>query len=563
MPRVGIDDNFFDLGGDSIVSIQLVSRARAAGLLVSPRDVFRHRTVEALAAAAEVVTGTTGVVPDQGTGPLGRTPIASWLRERSGPIGRYSQSKMLRVPAGLGLERLADALQAVLDHHDALRMTLKRAVSGGEWELEIRGRGSVRAADCVERVDVSGLEGEALRAVTEEGSRAARLRLDPDGGVMVQAVWFDAGPGRPGQLLLALHHLVVDGVSWHILVPDLAAAWQAAAAGQAPALQPVGTSLRRWAELLAASAHDPDRRAETERWAHRLRAAGPLLGSRPLDPARDTVATVRTLTLTLPQEETAPLLTTVPAAFRAGVNDVLLTALALAVGYRRHRSAGGGGNAVLVDVEGHGREEFTSGVDLSRTVGWFTSIHPLRLDPGRIDWSRVWDGGPTVADAFKQVKEQVRELPDNGLGFGLLRHLNPETEQLLAGRPAPELAFNYLGRFAAPDAVAAADWGAAAGADVITADADPDMPLAHVLEINAVTQDHPEGPRLVANWSWPEGVLSETDVKELGTLWFRALKSLTACAENSEMQSRTPSDLPLVSLSQAEIDLLESDWRMS
>ncbi|WSR13799.1 amino acid adenylation domain-containing protein [Streptomyces sp. NBC_01207] len=562
VPRVGIDDNFFDLGGDSIVSIQLVSRARAAGLAFSPRDVFRHRTVEALAAAAETVTGPV-VVPDQGIGKLGRTPIVSWLRERGGPIGRYSQSKVLRVPSDLGLERLTDALQAVFDHHDALRMRLERAVDGGAWELEIRERGAVRAADRVERVDVSGLEADALRAVIEERSAAARARLDPDGGVMVQAVWFDGGPGRPGRLLLALHHLVVDGVSWHILVPDLAAAWQAVAAGKTPDPQPVGTSLRRWAELLTGSANDPDRRAETEKWVGRLRNAGPRLGSRPLDPARDTVATARTLSLTLPPDETAPLLTTVPAAFNAGVNDVLLTALALAVAYRRHRSGGSGDHAVLVNVEGHGREEFTSGVDLSRTVGWFTSIHPLRLDPGRIEWSRVWDGGPAVADAFKRVKEQVRELPDNGLGFGLLRHLNPDTARELAGRPDPEIAFNYLGRLAAHDADGAVDWGTADGADVITADADPLMPLAHVLEINAVTQDHRDGPRLVANWSWSEEILSETDVRELGRLWFRALKSLSICAENSEINSRTPSDLPLVSLSQAEIDLLESDWRMS
>ena len=231
LERVGIDDNFFALGGDSIMSIQLVSRARKAGLVITPRAVFQHQTVAALAAMAGLVQETAAALPDLAVGALPATPIMRWLAERGGPIERFNQAMLLQVPAGLRQEQLVAALQALLGHHDALRLRMAGAGTGAEWTLEIAPPGAVQAADCLHRVDVAGMDDAALRAAISEQALAAELRLAPSAGTMVQAVWFDAGAQRTGRLLLTIHHLAVDGVSWRILVPDLAAAWAAIARG--------------------------------------------------------------------------------------------------------------------------------------------------------------------------------------------------------------------------------------------------------------------------------------------------------------------------------------------
>ncbi|MEU5052620.1 amino acid adenylation domain-containing protein [Streptomyces sp. NPDC021096] len=573
LETVGIDDNFFELGGDSILSIQLVSRARKAGLVVSPADVFRCKTVEALSAVAVTAEADGAVAEDplEGTGPLQPTPIVHWLRERGGPMEGFNQSVLLSVPATLGQVRLTAAVQALLDHHDALRMRLSRTAGDGRWELEIAERGAVRADACVRRVDVAGTDEEARRAVTAEEALAARDRLAPDDGAMVQAVWFDAGPRESGRLLLVLHHLVVDGVSWRILLTDLEAAWAELAAGRRPAPEPTGTSLRRWADGLTALARSSARAAELTTWQGVLEGDDPLLGGRAFDPRVDVVGSARSVTMSLPVEETEALLTRVPAAFHAGVNDVLLTGLALAVADRRRRLGRGGDSSVLLHLEGHGREEAVVGADLSRTVGWFTSIYPVRLDTAVGDWDEVWAAGPAVGDALKRVKEQLRALPDNGVGYGLLRHLNPETGPVLAALAQPQIGFNYLGRFAVGERAGhgagsgvpgAGDWRPVAEDTGLTG-ADPRMPLPHALSVNAMTEDHADGPRLTVTWSWPGELLAEADMRDLAEAWFRALRVLIEHTRDPEAGGHTPSDVPLVSLSQADLDLVQKMWRSS
>ncbi|MEV5243627.1 amino acid adenylation domain-containing protein, partial [Streptomyces cinnamoneus] len=330
LERVGIDDSFFELGGDSIVSIQLVSRARRAGLLLSPRDIFQHRTVEALAAIAQTVEEEGPQETDSTVGAVPLTPITHWLAETGGPIDGFNQAVVVRTPATATLESITDALQALVDHHDALRMRLSRP-EGGSWDMDIRPQGAVACQDVVRRVETAGIHGDELRTLTAEETRTAQEGLDPDSGVMLQAVWFDAGPSTAGRLLLMVHHLVVDGVSWRILLPDLATAYEAVTAGRTPDLEPVGTSFRTWAQGLVEAATSEERTAELDIWTSMLSTEDPQLGNRPLDPEIDVTATSDTLTLTLPPEVTGPLLTTVPATFHAGINDILLTGFALAI----------------------------------------------------------------------------------------------------------------------------------------------------------------------------------------------------------------------------------------
>ena len=556
--RVGIDDNFFELGGDSIISIQLVSRARKAGLAISPRAVFQHQTVAALAAVAVATQEAASDLRDVATGPLPLTPIMHWLVERGGPLERFHQAMLLQVPAGLRGEDLSAALQAVIDHHDALRLSL---ISAAQDEsdvvtLQIAPAGTGDAASCVRRIDACGLDADAWRACIAQEAQMAVARLAPAAGVMVQAVWFDAGAQQPGRLLLIIHHLAIDGVSWRILLPDLVAAWGALRDGRIPALGPRGTSLRYWARRLVAEAQDPERVAELSFWSGMLSAPAVSLVEGALDRGRDISARAGRLTLNLPASVTGALLTRTGAVFHAGINDVLLTGLVLAVLSWCRRRGRGSETAVLIDIEGHGREEIFADVDLSRTLGWFTSLFPMRLDAGALELAAALRGGPALGRAVKSIKEQMRAVADRGVGYGLLRYLNGETALQLAGFPTPEVGFNYLGRFPAPGA---ADWTAAAET-VELGGSDPAMPLAHCMEVNALTLDGADGATLIAHWSWAADLFSEQEAHDLAQGWFAVLEALVRHAEQPGAGGRSPCDLPLLRLSQDEIERIESKY---
>ncbi|CCH30005.1 non-ribosomal peptide synthetase [Actinosynnema sp. NPDC047251] len=474
--RIGVDEGFFDLGGDSIVSIQLVSRARAAGVVITPRQVFDLRTPAALAAVA--TTATTAERPEEAWGEVPPTPIVRWLLDLPAGAKGFSQAVLLRTPE-LTETRLRAALDTLVGTHDMLRARLVGQA------LTVEPTGSA---------DLRWLDGEVDWAA--EAARAQR-ELDPE-RTMVRAV------GARGRLLLVIHHLVVDEVSWRILIPDLAAACRG------ESLPATGTSFRRWARTLTAL----DLSAEIPHWHRVLAADEPLLGARPLDPARDTTATMAHLRITAgaPPAEVAK-------ACHARIDDVLLTALALAV-----REDGG---PVLVDLEGHGRADIAPDVDTSRTVGWFTSIHPVRLEPG----SRT---------PLKTVKEQLRATPST-IGFGLLRDRLPE-------RPGPQIAFNYLGRAtAAPDG----EWTPAPENTGLAGGADADMPATHAVEVNV----EDVAGELVATWSWPSGVLTGTEVRALAERWAHHVAELARSTESGH----TPSDFPLVALTQRDVDALAHD----
>ncbi|WP_086784436.1 non-ribosomal peptide synthetase [Streptomyces caniscabiei] len=533
LERVGVDDDFFALGGDSIVAMQLVGRARAAGLRISPRLVFRHRTVAALGTVAEAADASAPRPADDGTGTVPLTPVMHWLRELGGPFASYHQAALVRTPAALDLPGLTAVLRALVDRHDLLRARLVRpsAEDTDGWSLHVPPVGTADPAGWIERVDVSGLDAVALGEAVREHTVAARASLDPDAGVMVRAVWFDAGDA-PGRLLLMGHHLVVDGVSWRVLLPDLAAAWQDVSAGRPVGLPPVETSFARWSRLLTELAGRPEREAELPVWEGILAGgAASLPLARDRDPDRDTSATRREVVLRLPAEHTGPLLSAVPAAFGAAVNDVLLAGLALAFADRRRRD-GGADTSVLVDLEGHGREEELGGdgVDLSRTVGWFTSVYPVRLDAGPADSDEAFAGGPAAAEAVRRVREHLAALPANGVGYGMLRHLNPRTREVLAAYEPPRVEFNYLGRFGIPEET---DWSYAPEEDAADIGSEGSMREGHALEINVVTEDRADGPVLAAHWSYLEGLLPRDTVQDLAETWFRALRGLVAWAERN------------------------------
>ncbi|KPI15766.1 amino acid adenylation domain protein [Actinobacteria bacterium OK074] len=550
LERVGADDGFFELGGDSISSMQLVSRARRAGLVMTPRHVFEEKTPERLAAvvAATGAAEHATAVADIGVGEVPWTPVMRAFGPRAAGA-RFAQWTTVGAPAGLGLDVLTAGLAAVLDTHDMLRA---RTVPG-EPRLIVGEPGSVDAARAVVRVAATDAAADALDGIAGRAARAAAERLDPASGVMARAVWVDAGPGRTGRVVLVAHHLVVDGMSWRILLPDLQTACEAVAAGRVPVPEPVGTSFRRWARLLTEQAREASRTAELDDWTALLGDPEPPLAHRELDPAVDTAHTLRRRSWTVPREQAATLVGRTPGAFHCGVRDVLLATLAGAVTHWRRDTAHG----LLVDVEGHGREPL-AGVELSRTVGWFTGVRPVRLAVTAAGLDDAMAGGPAAGTLVKAVKEQVRAVPGDGLGHELLRRLNPVTGPVLAAAPTPQIGFNYLGRFAAgATAGTVGDWQLA-GESAVGGSTEPDLPAMHVVEGLAVIRDTPDGPELTVTLNWPGQLLADTDVERLGRTWVRMLNGLAAHTVALAAGGHTPSDFHLLDLEQDEVDQFEA-----
>ncbi|WP_256861158.1 condensation domain-containing protein, partial [Streptomyces tsukubensis] len=370
---------------------------------------------------------------------------------------------------------------------------------------------------------------------------------------MAQFVWFDAGPSVAGRLLLVLHHLVVDGVSWRVLLPDLAAAWVRVCSGGEVVLPGVGTSVRRWAHALAEEACGELRVGELGRWEEVLRGSDVVVGWRRPDPVVDTMGTLDSVRVEVPVGVTEVLLTRLPAVFRGGVNDGLLAALVMAVAKWRP----GGGSSLLVRLEGHGREEVVvPGADLSRTVGWFTSMFPVRLEVAGFDLEEAFAGGDAAGAVVKAVKEQLLAVPDKGVGYGLLRYLNGAAGRVLGAYPEPQVGFNYLGRFSAsdmPEELRGVGFGQVLEWDDGGGVFDADMPVLSALEINSFVADRGRGPCLEAVFGFPSGVLGREDVAGLAGWWRAALTALAGHVGGPGAGGLTPSDLPLVRVGQGRI----------
>jgi len=540
---VGVDDDFFELGGDSIISIGLVGQARRHGLALSPRLVFERRTPEALALAAAPAAEPQRA-PDTGVGRVPPVPILAGLRDDAVGIDGFFQSMCVQTPAGADRATIAAMLQALLDRHDLLRARLDRADG---WALHVPEPGAV-ASDALLEAVAAPHDPAELAALLDAAEERAVRRLDPDRGVVLQAVFADAGPDRRGRLLLVAHHIVVDGVSWRILGEDLAEMWRRHRAGRPMTPDPVPTAFRTWTEALHEEAEK--RVAELPRWRAELDPHGLCpVGDRPLDPARDTIGSTRSHTITLPAEVTGRLLGTVPAAFGGTVNDVLLTALAMALRGDRPEAA------VLVDLEGHGRESAAvdEALDLSRTVGWFTTIAPVRLDPGPVRWEEFLAGGAPMAGAAKRVRTQVESRPDRGIGYAALRALHPDRAAAWAGTATPPVLFNYLGRFDT-GAPGGQDWALAPERPELGERADPTTAAGYPLEINAAVT----GGSLAATFTWPDAVLTEAAVAEVAQRFTAALAALAAHAPEPGGWGRTPVDFPLVALAQEDVDALDA-----
>ncbi|WP_144174658.1 non-ribosomal peptide synthetase [Pseudomonas sp. Kh13] len=520
LQRVGLSDNFFELGGDSIISLQVVSRARQQGIQFTPKDLFEAQTVQALARLA--LRGDS-VLIDQGTvtGMMPLTPIQRWFFEQ--PIAErhhWNQSVLLTPGEALDPMTLDAALQALFIHHDALR--LRMVNHGAHWQAEFADAGHAQ----LWHRDFASVE--QLQQAASEAQRS----LDLEHGPLMRAM-LGVLPDGSQRLLLVIHHLVVDGVSWRVLLEDLQQAYQALATGQPLQLPAKTTSYKAWAERLQAYAAAPVLQQELGYWLEQLRGASEILpcdnpqGSRQLKHA----ASVSTR---LDVASTRRLLQDCPVAYRTQVNDLLLTALAQTV------SHWSGQPDVLVRLEGHGREDLFTGIDLTRTVGWFTSLYPVKLSPQA-----------DLASSIKTIKEQLRAVPDKGIGYGVLRYLgDAASREALAALPEGQIVFNYLGQF---DGSFDGETGLFIPArENDGARQDAEAPLASLLTVNGQVY----GGELRLEWTFSQDMHHRETIEQLAQAYQQALAEIIEHCCECGHRGLTPSDFPLADLTQAQLDQL-------
>ncbi|HEX5748907.1 MAG TPA: non-ribosomal peptide synthase/polyketide synthase [Archangium sp.] len=531
--RVGIHDDFFELGGDSILAIQIISRAAQAGVHITAKQLFSHKTIARLAAVAGSAPGVTA---EQSlvTGPVVSTPIQRWFfeQERVNPH-HYNQALLFALREPWDVALLEQALQHLSQHHDVLRLRFSR--NGEGWSQEHVG--SVGRFP-LERVDLSGVAPGGRREALEAHAARTQAALNLQEGTLARAVLYDLGAGEPRRLLLVIHHLVVDGVSWRVLLTDLVTAGAQLQAGGPVRLPPKTTSFQQWAERLEAYAQTPAMREEAEYWlglpwerVSRL----PMEFPGALPGGEDTEGSARMVRVELEAEETRLLLQEVPRASRARVEEVLLAALVES--FRRWT----GVPCLQVDLEGHGREDVLEGVDLSRTVGWFTSLYPVLLEAGE---------GQTLESGLRAVKETLRRIPRRGLGFGVLRYLSKD--EALAARlralPAAEVSFNYLGQL---DHVLPPESPLALTSESVGPTQDPRDRRSHRIGVNALVS----GGRLQVSWAYGEHLYRKETLESLARGFLDALRTLLArCTTGDEASLLTPADFPLARLGQTQLD---------
>ncbi|MBE8997966.1 amino acid adenylation domain-containing protein [Nostoc sp. LEGE 12447] len=530
LKQVGIHDNFFELGGDSIISMQIIAKANQAGLKLTPKQLFQHQTIAELATVAGIINS---VQSEQGlvTGVVPLTPILHWFFEQNLPQPHhFNQSFLLEVPANLQPELLEQALQKLLSHHDALR--LRFVQQDGQWQQYNSDASDVSLGIA----DLSYLPpAEQLKAIAIRADEAQRTLNLADGPLM-RVVLFHLG-NSPGRLLIVIHHLAVDGISWRILLEDLSEAYKQLEVGKSIQLPAKTTSFKDWAIRLQDYARSQELHSQLDYWLDSMQfPIAPL----PLDYAAvaqdNTVASSQIVSVYLSVEQTRALLQDVPGAYNTQINDVLLTALVQT--FTRWTSS----YSLLIDLEGHGREDLFDDVDLSRTVGWFTSIFPVLLqledrnDPGEV---------------LKSVKEQLRRIPNRGIDYGILRYLSPNESDRnqLQAFPKAEVSFNYLGQFDQTQ-LATLEWKFAHESSGSIHS--PKGQRRHLLSVDGLVV---EG-KLKLEWQYSEHFHSWATVENLANEYIEALETIITHCLSPEAGGYTPSDFPEVEFSQEALDEL-------
>jgi len=541
--RVSIHDNFFEIGGDSILVIQLISRLGQHGLRYTPQQFFQYQTIAALAGVAENISDTA----DQGliSGELPILPIQQWFFDRQlNDPHHWNQGVIFNLEQRIVKADLQAVMDAILLQHDALRLNYQQTNNG--WHQSFNDAINTLKLETIDISQLSELEQTREIEVIAERvqsslqlSHDARNKHDISQCTLARTVLFDRGLDTPQSLLMVVHHLVVDGVSWRILADDINRGLRQRQDGEAVELGRKTNSIQQWAHMLKALSQTGQLNAQRAYWQQLSEQSWPSI-PKDFNSDENSVALNETLTVTLNEQQTRALLTNVNNAYHTSVNDILLSALSVIISDWQEQSS-----VLLIDMEGHGRQLGDEKMDVSRTLGWFTAKYPVGLELTK---------NASAGELIKSVKEQLRRIPDQGTGYGVLRymHANASVHAALADVPKAQILFNYLGQF---QTALGSQSLLSLGNESCGAMQSPRGNKSHLLEVNSMVV---EGC-LSINWSYSKAIHRKATISALANQYLNKLDELIEHCLNPQYGGYTPSDFPLSGLTQASLDQILSE----
>ncbi len=580
---VGIYDNFFERGGDSILSIQMVAKANNAGIKLTPKQLFQHQTIAELATVTEIAP-TTQVEQGMATGIVPLTPIQHWLFEQNlHKWDHYNQAVLLEVAADLEVDYLRQAIEELVVHHDVLHSCFANSSSNTAWEQNIIPTFDNR--DILTVVDLNGLLPNQQTEQIESLASQLQASLDLANGILLKVALFQLGDGGRNRLLFIIHHLVVDGVSWRILLEDLVTVYQQLKAKQTPVklpdssmenpspnlspfrgealnippslvgkgvrglglnltfsqnfknqvkLPPKTTSFREWAQNLVNYAESDQVVEQFKTWLEILPKQLPQLPLDKIGKGDNNIASEAEIQVKLDITQTRALLESLPKAYHTQINDVLLTALSLTYSQWTQQ------HSVLIDLETHGREDLFANINITRTVGWFTTIFPVFLELRNTN---------DLGENLKYVKEQLRQIPQKGISYGLLRYLtlNQQLSQTLQALPQSAISFNYLGQL---DLFASQAWILGLAKESTGLSSHPLNSRRYILNINTwVAQS-----QLQIQWRYSRNLHDTATIEYLAQQFIKTLQALIQYCQAPNSGGYTPSDFAGARLNQQQLD---------
>lgn len=533
--KVGVNDNFFDLGGDSILGIQILSKANQAGIKFLPRQLFQYQTIAELAAVAKE---SRGLSAEQGiiTGTVPLSPIQQWfLEQNQEDVHYYNQAVLLEVPSDINIEFIKKATVILLEHHDALRLSF--VVTNGLWHEEYK---SLIEVIPVYIEDISSLSREEQIIIIEQLGSVHQASLDLSKGNIFRIVLFECGENNTNRLLFVIHHLAVDGISWRILLQDFSTLYTQLEKQAEINLSAKTTSFKEWSNKLIQ--YSKTEKTNVTYW---LEQSSQKVNTIPIDFVVDsqynTVGSSEKIEIELDQITTQQLLLGISQTYNTQINDILLTALGLAY----HQWSGN--TKLLLDIEGHGREPLFDDVDITNTVGWFTSVFPVLFE---ITPSLLGEGW---GEGIKSVKETLRNIPANGLEYGIHRYLSDDKQvkEKLAAAPQAEIMFNYLGQ---TDQALGKNQYFKIAKESVGPYFSPKTIRKHLIEIVGLVQDG----KIKFSFIYSKNIYQKDTIQKFAGYFQHSLSNIITHCLSSNTYAYTPSDFPLSGLNQKEIDRIVS-----
>ena len=528
IPRAGINDNFFELGGDSILTIQVVSRMRRLGYELQPKDIFIHQTIARLAAAISARSGAASN-GEQGilTGESGLLPIQQWYLEKdSKQPAHFNQAVLLGIDKSITETTIQQAIEQLTQQHDALRFRYTK--TDRAWQQEYGSSKGIVVTENLQSIS----EGAFATTVKEKADHHQR-QLDITNGELIRVVLMQTPEAQShNRLLLLIHHLAVDGVSWRILLDDLELLLNSISQGQQPSLGQKGSSYRQWYQALEQYGKSRGLLSQTAYWQNTVQNYQPL----PQDTSykgKAKSSDTGSFSIRLNADQTKRLLQEVPRVYHTEINDILLCALAGTL------TTWSGNKKVVIGLEGHGREAIGEGIDTSRTVGWFTSLYPVLLETGTVK---------EPGEQIKTIKEQLRRIPVRGLGYGVLKYINKEAS--LQDAQPWDIIFNYLGQL--DNVVNESKWFTGSNESSGAAISEG-YETSEKLSVNCFVQSG----ELLLNWTYSGLHYEAATIRRLAEEYLSGLEELIAhCVDQQQIeQVFTPSDYGLgAEISYSELD---------